>query len=70
MNWLGGLFGLVGYTLAYLEDQKGKRTARDKCPNCWFGIVCDEKRPLGKGMSPLWTTCKWGRYRQNLIREE
>lgn len=45
MKWLGGLFGLVGYTLAYLEDLEGKRTARNKCPHCWFGIVCDEGRP-------------------------
>jgi len=70
MKWLAGLFGLVGYTLAYLEDREGRRVARNKCPHCWFGIVCDKGKSLTKGTSPLWKTCKWGRYRHELIKGE
>lgn len=69
MKWLAGLFGLVGYTLAYLEDCVGRSAARNKCPHCLFVIVCDKEKRLAKGTSPLWTTCKWGQYRHELITE-
>jgi len=68
MKWLAGLFGLVGYTLAYLKDCEGKRTARNICPHCWFVIVCDEEKILAKGIDPTWKICKWGQYRHELIK--